>query len=383
MMGQRTKNRLEVMHPCVVYLSKGYTMANVDIRIRAVESLATPEELVKQYPVDEETAAFIHRSRQTVNDIIQGRDQRLLAIVGPCSLHDPVAALEYAIKLKQLSESLSDEMFIVMRTYFEKPRTVGGWKGLILDPRMDGSYDIAGGIELARSLLLKIIQVGLPVGCEVLDPIIPQYIDELMSWSSIGARTTESQIHRNLASGLSVAVGFKNSTSGDLVNAINAIKSAHQPASFIGMDGNGASAIFRTTGNDCCHLILRGGDDSPNYYEDDVESARLLMEKEAMNPAIIIDCSHANSRKNYERQKRVLRTVIDQVCWGERAIKGFMLESNLVPGCQKIPSDLSLLKYGVSVTDACIGWEETERILVHACELLRKARLEGGFIQPL
>jgi 3-deoxy-7-phosphoheptulonate synthase len=358
-------------------------MANVDIRIRAVESLATPEELVKQYPVDEETAAFIHRSRQTVNDIIQGRDQRLLAIVGPCSLHDPVAALEYARKLKQLSETLSDEMFIVMRTYFEKPRTVGGWKGLILDPRMDGSYDIAGGIELARSLLLKIIEEGLPVGCEVLDPIIPQYIDELMSWSSIGARTTESQIHRNLASGLSVAVGFKNSTSGDLVNAINAIKSAHQPASFIGMDGNGASAIFRTTGNDCCHLILRGGDDSPNYYEDDVESARLLMEKEEMNPAIIIDCSHANSRKNYERQKRVLRTVIDQVCWGEKSIRGFMLESNLAPGCQKIPSDLSQLKYGVSVTDACIGWEETERILVHACELLRKARLEGGFVQPL
>ena len=358
-------------------------MANVDIRIRAVESLANPDELVRQFPVDEETAAFIHQSRQTVNDIIQGRDQRLLAIVGPCSLHDPIAALEYAHKLKHLSDSLSDELFIVMRTYFEKPRTVGGWKGLILDPSMDGSYDIAGGIQLARSLLLKIIKVGLPVGCEVLDPIIPQYIDELMSWSSIGARTTESQIHRNLASGLSVAVGFKNSTSGDLLNAINAIRSAHQPASFIGRDGNGASAIFRTTGNDCCHLILRGGDDSPNHYEDDVESARLMMEKELVNPAIIVDCSHANSRKNYERQKRVLRAVIDQVCYGEKAIKGFMLESNLAPGCQKIPSDLSQLKYGVSVTDACIGWDETERILVHACELLRKARKEGGFLQPL
>jgi len=270
-----------------------------------------------------------------------------------------------------------------MRTYFEKPRTVGGWKGLILDPKMDGSYDIGGGIMAARSLLLDIVKLGLPVGCEVLDPIIPQYIDELMSWSSIGARTTESQIHRNLASGLSVAVGFKNSTSGDLNNAINAIKSALQPASFIGMDGEGASAIFRTTGNDCCHLILRGGDQSPNYYEDDVENARLFMQKEGVNPAIIIDCSHANSRKHYERQKRVLRSLIDQVSWGEKAIRGFMLESNLEQGCQKIPEDLSTLKYGVSVTDACIGWDETERIVHHACDLLRKARREGGVIQPL
>ena len=358
-------------------------MANVDIRIRKVEALATPDELYAQFPVDEATSESIHQARQTVNDIIQGRDRRLLAIVGPCSLHDPAAALDYAKKLKSLSSAVEDEMFVVMRTYFEKPRTVTGWKGLILDPNMDESYDIGGGIALARSLLLEIVKLGLPVGCEVLDPIIPQYIDELMSWSSIGARTTESQIHRNLASGLSVAVGFKNSTSGDLTSAVNAIKSACQPASFIGMDGKGASAIFRTTGNDCCHLILRGGDQSPNYYEDDVESARILLEKEGLVPAIIIDCSHSNSRKNYERQKRVLRSIIDQVCWGEKAIRGFMLESNIFPGCQKIPSDLSKLKYGVSVTDACIGWDETQRILLHACELLRKARLEGGNVQPL
>lgn len=358
-------------------------MANVDIRIRKVEALATPDELYTQFPVDEATSESIHQTRQTVNDIIQGRDRRLLAIVGPCSLHDPVAAIDYAKKLKVLSSEIEDEMFVVMRTYFEKPRTVAGWKGLILDPKMDGSYDIGGGIALARSLLLEIVKLGLPVGCEVLDPIIPQYIDELMSWSSIGARTTESQIHRNLASGLSVAVGFKNSTSGDLVSAVNAIKSAYQPASFIGMDGKGASAIFRTTGNDCCHLILRGGDQSPNYYEDDVESARILLEKEGLVPAIIVDCSHSNSRKNYERQKRVLRSIIDQVCWGEKSIRGFMLESNLFPGCQKIPSDLSNLKYGVSVTDACIGWDETQRIVLHACELLRKARLEGGSVQPL
>ncbi len=358
-------------------------MANVDIRIKQVEPLATPQQVVSLLPVDEKTAESIRRSRQTVNDIIQGRDQRLLAIIGPCSLHDPKAALEYAQKLKKLASEIENEMFVVMRTYFEKPRTVGGWKGLILDPKMDGSYDIGGGIMAARSLLLDIVKMGLPVGCEVLDPIIPQYIDELMSWSSIGARTTESQIHRNLASGLSVAVGFKNSTSGDLYNAINAIKSAHQPASFIGMDGTGASAIFRTTGNDCCHLILRGGDQSPNYYEDDVENARVFMQKEGVNPSIIIDCSHANSRKHYERQKRVLRSLIDQVSWGEKAIRGFMLESNLEQGCQKIPEDLSTLKYGVSVTDACIGWDETERIVHHACDLLRKARSEGGVVQPL
>ena len=358
-------------------------MANVDIRIKQVEPLATPQQVVSLLPVDEQTAESIRRSRQTVNDIIQGRDQRLLAIIGPCSLHDPKAALEYAQNLKKLASEIEEEMFVVMRTYFEKPRTVGGWKGLILDPKMDGSYDIGGGIMAARSLLLDIVKMGLPVGCEVLDPIIPQYIDELMSWSSIGARTTESQIHRNLASGLSVAVGFKNSTSGDLFNAINAIKSAHQPASFIGMDASGASAIFRTTGNDCCHLILRGGDQSPNYYEDDVENARVFMQKEGVNPSIIIDCSHANSRKHYERQKRVLRSLIDQVSWGEKAIRGFMLESNLEQGCQKIPEDLSTLKYGVSVTDACIGWDETERIVHHACDLLRKARSEGGIIQPL
>ncbi len=359
-------------------------MANVDIRIKQIEPLATPQEVFAQLPSDEATAKAIMKSRQTVNDIIEGKDQRLLAVIGPCSLHDPKAALEYAAKLKDLASKIEDEMFVVMRTYFEKPRTVGGWKGLILDPNMDGSYDIGGGILAARSLLLSIVKMGLPVGCEVLDPIIPQYIDELMSWSSIGARTTESQIHRNLASGLSVAVGFKNSTSGDLRNALNAIKSARQPASFIGMDSKGASAIFRTTGNEYCHLILRGGDQSPNYYEDDVESARLLMEKEGITPpAIVVDCSHANSRKNYERQKRVLRSIIDQVTWGEKAIRGFMLESYLEPGCQKIPEDLSTLKYGVSVTDACIGWEETERIILRSCEMLRKARQTDGSVQPL
>jgi 3-deoxy-7-phosphoheptulonate synthase len=358
-------------------------MASVDIRIRKTESLATPDELIARYPVNAEVASSIARSRETVNDIIKGKDRRLLAVVGPCSLHDRKAALEYAEKLKKLSVEIEDQMFVVMRTYFEKPRTVLGWKGLILDPEMDGSYDIEKGIALARSLLLDIVSMGLPVGCEVLDPIIPQYIDELMSWSSIGARTTESQIHRNLASGLSVAVGFKNSTSGDLTNAINAIQCAYNPASFIGMDRSGASTIFRTTGNDCCHLILRGGEHSPNYYEEDVEQAAAMMEKAGLNVAVIVDCSHGNSRKKYDRQKRVLRSVIDQVCWGERAIRGFMLESNLVCGSQKIPEDLSDLAYGKSVTDGCLGWDETERILRHGCELLRKSRQSESMELPL
>lgn len=358
-------------------------MANVDIRIRAVDTLLTPDELNERLPVDSATARFIAQSRDTINNIIKGRDRRLLAVVGPCSLHDPVAALDYATRLKALSDQVSDVMYVVMRTYFEKPRTVGGWKGLILDPRMDGSYDIEQGIIIARSLLLDIVKLGLPVGCEVLDPIIPQYIDQVISWSSIGARTIESQIHRNLASGLSVPIGFKNSTSGDLHNAINAIKSARQSASFIGMDYKGASAIFRTTGNECGHLILRGGEQGPNYYEDDVESAREMLEKEGLDPTIIIDCSHANSRKQHDRQKRVLRSIIDQVRWGETAIRGFMLESNLEEGCQAIPADLSQLKYGVSVTDACIGWKETERILLHAAALLREAGSEGGTRLPL
>lgn len=334
--------------------------------------MASPAQILKKYPIDEETRSFISSSRQTVNDIIWGRDKRLLAVVGPCSIHDTKAALEYAGKLKKFSDAISDKMFVVMRCYFEKPRTVLGWKGLILDPRMDGSYDIAHGIEIARQLLVDISALRLPVGCEVLDPIIPQYIDDLMSWSSIGARTTESQTHRTLASGLSVAVGFKNNTNGDIAPAVNAIKSAYAPASFIGMDRDGMSTIFRTTGNDCCHLILRGGDDSPNYYEDDVEQARKMMVAAALNPAIIIDCSHGNSRKNWERQARVLRSVIDQRCWGETSIRGFMLESNLKAGKQCIGENPSNLAYGLSVTDGCIGWEETERILTGAAELLRK-----------
>ncbi len=353
-----------------------------DVRIKSISSLSTPEEIAKEYPLSEELSTKITEYRQAIEKILRGEDNRLIAVVGPCSIHDPSAALEYADKLKRLSEEVSDVFFVVMRTYFEKPRTTVGWKGLILDPDLDGSYDIEKGLKKARHLLVEISSKGLPVGCEVLDPIIPQYIDELMSWSSIGARTTESQTHRNLASGLSVPVGFKNSTSGDLTHAVNAIKSASSPASFIGINKQGQSVVLRTTGNSDCHLILRGGDNAPNYYEDDVERAKDKLIKANLNPAIIIDCSHGNSRKDFKRQKRVLRNVIDQVIWGESAIKGFMLESNLLEGNQKICEDPSQLAYGVSVTDACMGWEETERIIRHSASLIRDAR-ERGYVEVL
>ena len=347
---------------------------SIDIRINKVEPLISPKELGELLPISPELKDSISSMRESVNRVIKGEDSRLLAIVGPCSIHDVDAAIEYAKKLKEVASQISDQMIVVMRTYFEKPRTVGGWKGLIIDPRMDDSYDITEGLKRARKLLITITQLGLPVGGEMLDPIVPQYIDETLSWCSIGARTTESQVHRTLASGMSVAVGFKNSTSGEVSNAINAVKSANISAAFIGIDKSGHSAIYRTTGNDCGHLILRGGDNGPNYYEEEVEDAVNSMVKMNVNPSIVIDCSHANSRKDYTRQKRILRSVVDQVVLGQRAIKGFMIESNLFEGCQSITDDLKQLKYGVSVTDPCLGWEDTKKLLLRAAETLRKSK---------
>ena len=354
-----------------------------DVRIKSIEPLTSPREMEAICPVSDEEAARISSYRNTVNSIIKGEDDRLLAIIGPCSIHDPEAALDYATRLKKLADSVSDVFFIVMRTYFEKPRTALGWKGFLIDPDMDESCDIEKGLKLARRLLISITDIGLPVGCEVLDPIVPQYTDEIMSWSSIGARTTESQTHRSLASGLSVAVGFKNSTSGDLTAAVNAAKAASNGASFIGVGRDGKLAVFRSSGNEVAHLILRGGDQGPNYYEDDVEETSSMMEKAGLKPSIIIDCSHQNSHKDYRRQKRVLRSVIDQVRWGEKCIRGFMLESNINEGSQKIPSNLSSMKYGVSVTDGCIGWDETERIVTNAAALVREAKMNGGKVEIL
>ncbi|MBL7006125.1 MAG: 3-deoxy-7-phosphoheptulonate synthase [Spirochaetia bacterium] len=343
-----------------------------NVRIQEIQSLISPCELKKKHPASDSLLDQVERQRKTISDIVSGKDPRLLGVVGPCSIHDKKAAIEYAQKLSELSSRIQDRIFIVMRTYFEKPRTVLGWRGLILDPYLDGTYHIADGLEFAREILLDISETGLPVGCEMLDPIVPQYIDDLVAWAAIGARTIESQTHRNLASGLSVPVGFKNSTSGNLFNAINAIKSAANPASFIGIDEHGNSSILRTTGNDEGHLILRGGAAGPNYYEEDVEQAALLMEKESLIPSIIVDCSHENSGKKTNRQARVLRSVIDQRVSGIEAIKGFMLESNLFEGSQTVSDETDKLVYGVSVTDPCIGWVETERILVKAYDNLNQ-----------
>jgi 3-deoxy-7-phosphoheptulonate synthase len=345
-------------------------MQTTDVRIQAVIPLISPQQLRETLSLEPELAAEIVERRAEINRIISREDKRIIGIVGPCSIHDKYAAFEYAQRLSKLSAKVSDKIVLVMRTYFEKPRTVLGWRGLIMDPNLDGTYDIEQGLRLAREILLTISRMGLPVGCEMLDPIVPQYIDDIVCWAAIGARTTESQTHRNMASGLSVPVGFKNSTSGNLLNAVNAIKSAASPASFIGIDKDGNSSVLRTTGNETCHLILRGGGGSPNYYEEDVEETEKVMEKMGLTPSIIVDCSHGNSRKKYERQTRVLRSVIDQVSMGNRAISGFMLESNLFPGSQQITTDIGQLAYGVSITDACIGWEETEHAVMKAYEHL-------------
>lgn len=341
-----------------------------DVRIESITPLISPVDLRRQIPLSSDSADRIMDYRSEIGNIIGRKDSRILGIIGPCSIHDKAAAFEYARRLKKLSEEVSDKMLLIMRTYFEKPRTVLGWRGLITDPHLDGTYDIAYGLQLAREILLEIARIGLPVGCEMLDPIVPQYIDDIVCWAAIGARTTESQTHRNLASGLSVPVGFKNSTSGNLEIAVNAVKSAASPASFIGIDKEGSSSILRTRGNDLGHLILRGGENSPNYYEEYIEEAESMMRDMDLTPSVIVDCSHANSRKRYDRQSRVLRSVIDQVARGNTAISGFMLESNLVCGSQKVTGDPDGLDYGVSITDACIGWDETEQIIRTAYEKL-------------
>jgi len=345
-----------------------------NIHIEKVKLLISPGELKKKYPATAGTDALVANTREAVKKILKKEDDRLLAVVGPCSIHDRNAALEYAEKLQKLSKEVNDQFLLIMRVYFEKPRTTVGWRGLILDPDMDGSDDIAKGLEIARSLLKEISELGVPTGSEMLDPIVPQYISDFLSWAAIGARTTESQVHRSLASGLSMPVGFKNGTGGSLQLAVNAMSTSSYPASFIGIDQEGRSSIFRTSGNDACHIILRGGHNGPNYYEEDVEEAVSLMKKAGMYSSLIIDCSHANSGKKYTRQRRVFRSVIDQIMYGQEDVAGVMLESNLFEGNQKMPEDISQLKYGVSITDACIGWTETEELIKSAAEELRKKK---------
>jgi 3-deoxy-7-phosphoheptulonate synthase len=325
--------------------------------------------LKEELRVDEPIAQTVVEARQTVRRILSGADPRLLCLVGPCSIHDPAAAIDYAERLVKLRPSVEERLFLVMRVYFEKPRTTVGWKGLINDPHMDDSCDMEAGLRIARRLLIDINRLGLPAGTEMLDPITPQYIADLISWTAIGARTTESQTHREMASGLSMPVGFKNTTEGNLQIAVNAIESARRPHSFLGINQDGVTAIIRTSGNPDTHVVLRGGKTS-NYDTSSIEECQRLLAKAGLEPRVMVDCSHAQTAKDYTRQLTVLTAMIDQVRSGNRAIMGMMLESNIGAGNQPLTKDRAALKYGVSVTDPCIDWAATEQCLIEAARAL-------------
>lgn len=333
-----------------------------DLRILDIHPLDPPRVLKEELPLTEAAASTVVTGRDAVGAILGQQDARMLAIVGPCSIHDPEAALDYAERLARLRAEIADHIAVVMRVYFEKPRTRLGWRGLILDPHLDGSYDIPAGLRTARALLLQINEMGLAVGSEVLDPIVPQYTSDLLSWASIGARTTESQTHREMASGLSMPVGFKNGTDGSIATAIDALSAARGRHSFIGIDQDGQTVVLDTAGNDAGHIILRGGRSGPNYHDEFVEDACRLLEEAGHPTSVMVDCSHANSMGEYARQDKVLRSVIRQRVEGQRSLVGFMLESNIGEGKQPVAA-LRDLRYGVSITDACLGWEQTERAL--------------------
>ena len=333
-----------------------------NVNIDNQEILITPEELKRQLPATEEVKRGISQNREIVRSIIDGTDKRLLLVVGPCSIHNPREAIDYAERLKALSESVNDKLFIVMRAYFEKPRSTVGWKGLINDPHLDDSFKIAEGLAMARKLLLEISTMGLPLANEALDPITPQYLQELFSWTAIGARTSESQTHREMASGLSCPVGFKNGTDGSLDVALNALQSVKSPHRFLGISPDGKVSIVTTKGNAHAHVVLRGGTNGPNYYPENIAVCEEELESIGATQAIMVDCSHANSNKDHTKQGSVLEAVAEQISVGNKSIRGVMLESNLNPGNQKVDSSQEL-QYGVSITDACIGWEETERLL--------------------
>ncbi|SLM62017.1 MULTISPECIES: 3-deoxy-7-phosphoheptulonate synthase [Dickeya] len=333
-----------------------------NIHISDEQVLITPDELKAKFPLNEPEQQAIALSRQTIADIIHGNDRRLLVVCGPCSIHDTDAALEYARRLKSLSAELSDRLYIVMRVYFEKPRTTVGWKGLINDPYMDGSFDVEAGLHIARDLLVKLVNMGLPLATEALDPNSPQYLGDLFSWSAIGARTTESQTHREMASGLSMPVGFKNGTDGSLGTAINAMKAASMPHRFVGINQSGQVCLLQTQGNPDGHVILRGGK-KPNYGPEHVAECEKQMRDAGLNPALMIDCSHGNSNKDYRRQPLVVESALEQIKAGNRSIIGLMLESHIHEGNQSSEQPRSEMRYGVSVTDACISWESTETLL--------------------
>lgn len=344
----------------------------INVHVRQVERLISPAELQKMLPITDAMYKRVFEARQTIRAILSGEDSRFLVIVGPCSIHDPKGAIEYAQKLKELRQKVEKEIFIVMRTYFEKPRTTVGWKGLINDPYLDGSCDIEQGLKLARTLLLDIVGMGIPTATEFLDSTTPQYISDLVCWAAIGARTIESQYHREMASGLSMPVGFKNGTDGSLQIALDALGAAMYPHSFLGIDEQGMTSIIRTTGNRWGHVILRGGRSRTNYDPESIKDAVERLKQAGLPPRLMIDCSHANCGKQHHIQKTVWYSILEQRIKGNLNIIGAMLESYLFEGNQKIPAHPSQLKYGVSITDPCIGWELTEELLLEGHRMLEE-----------
>ncbi|HSD20957.1 MAG TPA: 3-deoxy-7-phosphoheptulonate synthase [Anaeromyxobacter sp.] len=342
-----------------------------NLNVAALDVMPSPDEVKQRVPLDEPAARTVVEGRRTLEAILDRRDPRLFVVAGPCSIHDPVAGLDYARRLRALADEVSRTLYLVMRVYFEKPRTSLGWKGFINDPRMDDSFRIDEGMERARRFLLDVNELGLPAGTEALDPIAPQYYGDLVAWTAIGARTSESQTHREMSSGLSSPVGFKNGTDGDLDPAVNGIVSAASPHAFLGISGQGRSAIVRTRGNRYGHIVLRGGGGRPNYDTVSIALAEDALAKAKLPRNVVVDCSHANSRKKPELQPLVLRDVVHQIREGNRSVVGLMLESFLEPGNQPIPADLTQLRYGCSVTDACIGWDTTAEILRWADDVLR------------
>jgi 3-deoxy-7-phosphoheptulonate synthase len=352
-----------------------------DLRIVAIREVVRYAELQDEFPITPEAAQTTHASRQAIHDILHGQDDRMLVIIGPCSIHDPEAALEYARRLKVVKDRFAADLLIVMRVYFEKPRTTVGWKGLINDPHLDGSFKINKGLRLARKLLLDLNNLGMPAATEYLDLMSPQYISDLVSWGAIGARTTESQVHRELASGLSCPVGFKNGTDGALQVAIDAIRSASQPHQFLSLTKAGRSAIFATSGNEDCHIILRGGRE-PNYDAAHVDEAAHQLEAAGLAPHLMIDFSHGNSSKQFKRQLDVGANVAAQVAAGDSRIMGAMIESHLCEGRQDVVPGQDLV-HGQSITDACIGWEDSERLLEQLAEAVRQRRQADKVVAQL
>ncbi len=344
-----------------------------NINVLSSELLPTPEQIKQGLPLTPAAEETVYRNRQAVRRILDREDPRVFVVVGPCSIHDTVAAREYASRLRGLAQRVEKTMLLIMRVYFEKPRTTVGWKGLINDPDMDDSFHIEKGIRVARELLLHLTEIGMPAATEALDPIMPQYLSELITWTAIGARTTESQTHREMASGLSTPVGFKNGTDGSLTVAINALQSARHPHHFLGITQQGQSAVFRTRGNKYGHIVLRGGGARTNYDSVSLALCERELEKAGLPPNVVVDCSHGNSNKDPGLQPLVAENLGNQILEGNRSIVGFMLESNLHWGSQPMSADRSELKYGVSVTDACIDWETTEGLLTSLDQRLRSA----------